>query len=177
MNINQLVLASLLTGSLALASGGGGGTGVAVPGVLSLRLSSETVVAGGIIQVKLVLTEPSPVATGKMNFSFDSSIFSDVIGINLLAPGGDVSGTAIVSAGHLSLHFTSPKGTYGTNAGYPIMTMAMKTRSGIAAGTKTNVTLDTNTSAFSTLCRLRSQNSPLKFSPTIKSTFISSPTV
>lgn len=154
MNINKLVLSSLLTGSLALASGGapgGGGGGVVTPGVLSLRLSSETVPADGIIQVKLLLTEPSPVATGKMNFSYDSAVFDNIVGINLIAPGGDVSGTAIVSAGRLSLHFTSPKGTFGTIAGYPIMTMAMKTRPGILPGTKTTVTMDTNTSAFSSL--------------------------
>ena len=153
MKINQIVLTSMLTGSLALASGGGGGvtSGVVTPGVLSLRVSSETVPAGGVIQLKLQLTEPTPVATGKMNFAFDSAIFSDVLGINLIAPGGDVSGTAIVTDGGLSLHFTSPKGTFGTIVGYPIMTMAMKLRPGIAAGTKTTVTMNLNTSAFASL--------------------------
>ena len=153
MKINQIVLTSMLTGSLALASGGGGSvtSGVVTPGVLSLRVSSETVPAGGVIQLKLQLTEPTPVATGKMNFAFDSAIFSDVLGINLIAPGGDVSGTAIVTDGGLSLHFTSPKGTFGTIVGYPIMTMAMKLRPGIAAGTKTTVTMNLNTSAFASL--------------------------
>ncbi len=155
MNIKNLVLSSILTGWLAFASGGisggGGGGGVATPGVLSLRLSSESVPAGGIIQVKLLLTEPTPVATGKMDFAYDSAVFSDVMGINLIAPGGDVSGTAIVSDGRLSLHFTSPKGTFGSIAGYPIMTMAMKLRPGLLPGTRTTVTMDTNTSVFSAL--------------------------
>ncbi len=129
------------------ASGGGGGT----PGVLSLRLTSETAPTGGVVQVKLLLTEPSPISTGKMDFAFDSSMFSDVLGINLIAPGGDVSGTAVVTNGKLSLHFTSPKGTFGTILGYPIMTMAMKIRPNIFPGTQSFVTLNTDTSVFSGL--------------------------
>ena len=141
----------LLSSALLMAGGGklagGGGT----PGVLSLRLTSETAPAGGVVQVKLQLTEPSPISTGKMDFAFDSSMFSDVLGINLIAPGGDVSGTAVVTNGKLSLHFTSPKGTFGTILGYPIMTMAMKIRPNIFPGTQSFVTLNTDTSVFSGL--------------------------
>lgn len=143
----------VLNSALVMASGGkptgtgGGGT----PGVLSLRLSSETAPAGGVVQVKLLLTEPSPIVTGKMNFDYDSSMFSDVLGINLIAPAGDVSGTAVVTNGKLSLNFTSPNGTYGTILGYPILTIAMKIRPNVFPGTQSFVTLNTNTSAFSGL--------------------------
>ena len=55
----------LLSSALLMAGGGklagGGGT----PGVLSLRLTSETAPAGGVVQVKLQLTEPSPISTGR----------------------------------------------------------------------------------------------------------------
>ena len=143
----------LVSSALLMAAGGkpAGGGGGGTPGVLSLRLSSETAPAGGVVQVKLLLTEPSPISTGKMDFAFDSSMFSDVVGINLIAPGGDVSGTAVVTNGKLSLHFTSPKGTFGTILGYPIMTMAMKIRPYIFPGTQSFVTLNTDTSVFSGL--------------------------
>ena len=127
--------------------GSGGGT----PGVLSLRLSSETAPAGGVVQVKLLLTEPSPISTGKVNFEYDTAMFSDVLGINLIAPGGDVSGTAIVSNGRLSLHFTSPNGTFGTVLGYPILTIAMKIRADKFPGSASFVNLNTSTSVFSGL--------------------------
>ena len=137
----------LMAGGGKPVVGGGGGT----PGVLSLRLSSETAPAGGVVQVKLLLTEPSPISTGKVNFEYDTAMFSDVLGINLIAPGGDVSGTAIVSNGRLSLHFTSPKGTFGTVLGYPILTIAMKIRADKFPGSASFVSLNTSTSAFSGL--------------------------
>ncbi len=137
----------LMAGGSRPVVGGGGGT----PGVLSLRLSSETAPAGGVVQVKLLLTEPSPISTGKVNFVYDTAMFSDVLGINLIAPGGDVSGTAIVSNGRLSLHFTSPKGTFGTVLGYPILTIAMKIRADKFPGSASFVSLNTSTSVFSGL--------------------------
>ena len=151
MNLIRFAAPLLVSSALVMASGGKPAGGGGTPGVLSLRLTSETAPAGGVVQVKLLLTEPSPISTGKMDFAFDSAMFSDVLGINLIAPGGDVSGTAVVTNGKLSLHFTSPKGTFGTIFGYPIMTMAMKIRPGVFPGTQSFVTLNTSTSVFSSL--------------------------
>ncbi len=153
MNFIRFLAPFIVSSTVLMAGGGkpvvGGGGGT--PGVLSLRLSSETAPAGGVVQVKLLLTEPSPISTGKVNFEYDTAMFSDVLGINLIAPGGDVSGTAIVSNGRLSLHFTSPKGTFGTVLGYPILTIAMKIRANKFPGSASFVSLNTSTSVFSGL--------------------------
>src|SRR4051812_31389119 len=115
--IFKVSLAAASAASLAMAAGGsgggggtgggGGGGGVATPGLAEVRLFSETIPAGGTVQVQVGLTNPRPIMGGGGNF-FMSDMMDDVFGISLFSPAGDAFGVAALSAGKVSVTIASP---------------------------------------------------------------------
>ena len=63
---------------------------------VEVRVDNETVPSGGLIQLKVGLTDPHPISTGKMSAGFDSGFFDSIDGISLFSPTGDVAGAAVV---------------------------------------------------------------------------------
>lgn len=88
--------------------------------VVSLKVSRETAPPGGIAQMKIFITEPKPITSGRAFIEFDA--FSDIEGI-ALAPG-DAAGVAVVQGGRIALSIVSPGGTFGTEPDYPGLTIA-----------------------------------------------------
>src|SRR5690348_3604076 len=84
----------ICSGSLFAASGPGGGN--ATPQV-SLHIPNETAPPGGLVQMKFLVTEPTPISTGRPGMDYDPSMFDAVYGIELMNPNGDVNGIATVS--------------------------------------------------------------------------------
>jgi len=107
---------------------------------VSLHIPDEMAPPGGMVQMKLMVTEPTPIATGSIAMSFDSGTFSGVFGISLFNPNGDVAGAAVIQGNKVHLHYTTTTGTSGTD--YPIMSFALGIRSDAQVGHKTQFTLD-----------------------------------
>jgi len=87
---------------------------------VSIRIKDETVPPGGMVQLKVVVTEPQPISTGKgrITRSFGSSA-----GIALHSPGNDAYGVAVVDAAGLDVSVVSPATTFGTSLDYPVLTV------------------------------------------------------
>jgi uncharacterized protein (TIGR03437 family) len=103
-----------------------------------LRVGDETVPPGQRVQLKLMLTDPHPISTGKTSLRLSPAFFNInlVDGVALFNPAGDVSGAAVLQDGKVSARFASSSATFGTDTDYPIMTVVVGTLPG-ATGTQT----------------------------------------
>ena len=107
---------------------------------VSLKIGDETVEPGGIVQVKLRVTEPKPISTagGKLRIAgFDS-----FEGIALMSPAGDTLGVAVVRGTELTLSILSPSATFGTNPDYPVVTVAGRVAATTPMGTSFPLEID-----------------------------------
>jgi hypothetical protein len=118
-----------------LADGGSGGTKQ-----VSLHIPNEMAPPGGLVQMKFLVTEPTPISSGKPIVSFDAAMFDDVWGIELFNPTGDVNGVALLNGSQLGIRYVTSSGAQGTD--YPIMTIALHVRPDAAVGSQTLFTLD-----------------------------------
>ncbi len=119
-----------------------------------LRVGDETVPPGGLVQLKMSLTDPRPISTGKTTLNLlDPNFFGDVFGVALFSSTGDVAGAALVQGGQVSARFTSGRGTFGTELDYPIMTVVVQAKP-VAIGTKTTVTINPTGSFWADLLGL-----------------------
>jgi hypothetical protein len=100
---------------------------------LSLRVSDESAPAGSIVQIKIDVTEPKPISTGKGTIKVKG--ISTIQGISLMNRGQDSFGLALVDGEDLRFVIASPAGLFGTTADYPIVTVAGTVAPGAAPGT------------------------------------------
>src|SRR5690349_7035882 len=87
-----------------------------------VRIPSETIPAGGTVQVKFVLTEPRPITTSGTSLATDGFAIN---GISLFSPNGESAGFGVVRDGQLYVSAVSPTGSLGTNLDYPFLTVTM----------------------------------------------------
>ncbi|HEV7921827.1 MAG TPA: IPT/TIG domain-containing protein [Thermoanaerobaculia bacterium] len=107
------VLAVTLLASHALADG--------FPG-LSLRVSDEAAPAGSIVQIKIDVTEPKPISTGKGKVKTKG--LTAIEGIALMNHDQDTFGLALVDGDEISFFIHSPSNLFGTPTDYPIVAIA-----------------------------------------------------
>jgi hypothetical protein len=137
MMIRLAALMAMAAGSI-LASGGGSvnsggaGGGVTAPTAAEIRTPSETIPAGGTVQVKHLLTQPRPISSGGTKFAMDSML---IAGVALSSPLGDTGGAAVFQNGSLSVSVVSPSSDFGTNLDYPFLTITMRIPASMPAGT------------------------------------------
>jgi len=105
---------------------------------ISLHIPDESAPPGGIVQMKMLVTDPSPVSSGGPRFAALSGAL--VRGIQLFNPTGDVSGVAMIGSSMVSVAYISSTGTQGSD--YPIMTVALQLPSNLSVGTKLPFSLD-----------------------------------
>ena len=99
---------------------------------VSLKIGNETVEPGGIVQVKLFVTEPKPISTAGGMLRIAG--FSSFDGIALMSPAGDTLGVAVVTGTELTLSILSPSATFGTNPDYPVVTVTGRVAATIPMG-------------------------------------------
>jgi hypothetical protein len=121
-------------------SSGGQNGGQNVVRQLSLFTPSETAPAGGVAQMKFMVTEPTPVSTGGPNFAYDSSICDAIWGIELFNSAGDLNGVAMLNGNAVKIQYITTTGAQGTD--YPIMTVALHIRPDAVVGSQTHFSLD-----------------------------------
>ena len=120
--------------------------------ILSLRIANEEIPAGGIVQLKLQLTEPKPISTGVASIDTDER-FSELEGAAMFGPQDDVYGAALVRNGRIQVTFSSRSGTLGMSpdGDYPVLTLALRLSPHVPAGTVIQARLDQAASWFSPL--------------------------
>jgi hypothetical protein len=117
---------------------------------VSLKTSNELVPVGGVLQVKLFLTEPKPIIKGSNRMMMPSSFISGIRGAYLSDPSGTTSGVAVLDPSGIRVNFTSPQGQLGEgDPDYPLLTLALQLRNDLRIGQQTPLALDLGSSYFS----------------------------
>ena len=117
------------------------------PGV-ELRIPDETVPPGGMLQLKVEITEPKPILKGGQKTQYQANFLGPVQGIALFSPSGDASGTAVLAKGVAQFSLSSPLLSMGTAIDYPILTIAMPVKATAIAGKMAPLTLDPSLSEW-----------------------------
>lgn len=112
---------------------------------VELRIPDETVPPGGMLQLKLEITEPRPISKGGQRTKFNSGFLGPVQGIALFSPAGDASGTAVLSKGAAHFSLNSPLADLGNFINfidYPIITVAIPVKPTAPPGKTADLVLD-----------------------------------
>ena len=152
MKYGCLAILLLLTGlpvpvSAAKGGGGGGGGGGGATTGLSLKIRDEIAPPGGVVQMKLEVTEPRPIVRGTVSLSYDESMIDSFLGIAVFSPNGDAGATASWKNGVLHMEFNSPNQDLGMSD-YPIVTFAVRLKPTAVPGSVSFFNLDLSQSAL-----------------------------
>lgn len=118
---------------------------------VELRIPDETVPPGGMLQLKVEITEPAPISKGGQRTRFAASFLGPVQGIALFSPAGDASGTAVLSKGAATFSLNSPladMGNFLNFVDYPIITVAIPVKAATAPGKTADLILDPSISQW-----------------------------
>lgn len=136
-----VVCLSAATATALLGQGGpgpgSGGSGSAKQ--VALFIPNETAPPDGVAQMKFMVTEPTPISTGRPVVTGDASLFDAVWGIQLFNAAGDLNGVAMVNGTQVQIQYITSTGAQGTD--YPIMTLALHVRPDAVPGTQTQFAL------------------------------------
>jgi hypothetical protein len=128
-------------GSGSGSGGGNSGSGGGAPvQPIAFHIPNEMAPPGGLVQMKFLLSVPTPISTGGPVMNFDAGMFDSVWGIELFCPDGDLNGIAIVNGSRVITHYATTAGAAGTD--YPIMTVALHIRPDATTGNSTQFQLD-----------------------------------
>jgi len=115
---------------------------------VELTIPDETVPPGGMLQLKVQITEPRPILKGGQKARYAAPFLGPVQGIALSSPSGDASGTAILSKGTAQFSLSSPLADMGNVVDYPILTMAMPVKATATRGSMASLVLDPSISQW-----------------------------
>lgn len=121
-------------------SGTSGGSCSVATRQISLHIPNESAPPGGVVQMKMLVTDPSPVSSGGPRFAAFNG--ASVVGIQLFNPTGDVNGVAMLGSPMVNIAYVSSTGTQGSD--YPIMTVALQIPSNVSIGTTLPFSLDSS---------------------------------
>src|SRR5215472_594232 len=116
--------------------------------VVSLRIPDETEPPGGLLEMKVQLTEPEPILTGGIALEFEPAPLGSLEDAALFSPAGDVTGAAVVVGGsRVYIAFNSPDGSFGTGGrDLAIAALAIPVRSDVEVGSQARLSLDPDAS-------------------------------
>ena len=116
---------------------------------VTMRIPNETAPAGGVVQMKVLTTEVTPISGGRPGFSVDANVFGDVAGFGIMAPNGEIAGAAVITGRSVRIVYD---GTSTLSANYPLLTVVLPIRADAIAGARTTFTLDpSSTWSFSSI--------------------------
>jgi len=123
----HLLLAVILIAALAASADGPG---------LSLRVNDEAAPPGSVIQIKVDVTEPKPISTGRgkirvrgvrlgtIAVEAERTSGLTINGIVLMNDGQDTYGVATIDGDELTFDVISPSSAFGTPADMPILVIS-----------------------------------------------------
>jgi hypothetical protein len=128
-----------MLGSVVLFTLGVSASAAAQAATVEVRIPNETAPPGGMVQMKVLTTEATPISGGSPLFAYDASTFADVAGIGIFDPTGEAAGAAVISGTSVNISYI--KTTIGPG-GYPILTVALPIKNDVPAGSQTFFALD-----------------------------------
>ena len=111
-------------------------------------MASETAPAGGWTQIKVYAATPELISQGTIAMDFDPAVFGEIAGVAVFSAAGDAIGYANVQGQHVDVHFSAVSGGIGQLPDIPVFTVRIAVLPGVAAGTKSSITLDATGSAW-----------------------------
>jgi hypothetical protein len=129
---------SILCAAWLLAVAASGPARAQLP-LLTMRVPDETAPPGGFVQMKVRVTEVTPISGGRPMFAFDESVFSGVAGFGVFAPTGEVAGAAVINGNHVEISYVRTTAFVGE---YPVLTVVLPIRSDAIPGSSALFTLD-----------------------------------
>jgi hypothetical protein len=112
-----------------------------------LRVPDQQEPPGGLLAMTVMLTEPLPIIRASMALAFGPGPLGSIQDVALFSPTGNVSGTAVIDGGGISIVFNAPDGTLGTGGrDVTIAAIAIPVRDDANPGDQSPLTLDPNAS-------------------------------
>jgi len=105
---------------------------------ISLQIPNESAPPGGVVQMKFIVTEPTPISSGGPIIPRPAG--STVKGVHLFNTTGDISGVAMVEASQVRVAYVTSNGTQASE--YPIMAIALELSPSLPVGTQEQFALD-----------------------------------
>lgn len=102
---------------------------------LSLKIGNEIQPPGGVLQMKVFLTEPKPISTGRGRLLLSATAAADVESASLFSAAGDAAGAAVINGTQVRMICIVPSTILGSNPDLPLMTVTSRVRSDAAIGT------------------------------------------
>jgi hypothetical protein len=90
--------------------------------------------------MKFMVTQPTPISTGRPMLAMDTTMFDNVWGIEVFSSTGDTNGIAMINGSNVSILYSTTAGAQGTD--YPIMAIALHIRPDAIPGTQRQFQLD-----------------------------------
>jgi hypothetical protein len=112
---------------------------------VSLKILNSQAPPGGVIQLTVTLTEPTPVMFGMTSLAFDAGALGPVLGVALFGSAGaqsDVVGAAVIRNNQLTVRTASPSAQFGMAIGAPILTVAIAVSPDAPLGSNGRLTID-----------------------------------
>ena len=136
MSSTHRVIAIGLAAAISLLAGGKHNP--EPPNTAEIRVSNETIPAGGTVQAKFEMTEPHPITSTGASFELAGM---SVDGVAVWSPLGDAGGVGVVKNGQLHIAAISPSASLGTVSDYPLLTITADVPSSAAPGSSFPLTL------------------------------------
>jgi hypothetical protein len=136
---SKYCIACVFAARLAMANGPGPSGSTTTTSQVSLHIPDEMAPPDGVVQMKFMVTEPTPISSGGPRFAF-AKTFDAVRGIELFQATGDVNGAAVINGSQVNVFYTSSSGAQGTD--YPVMTVALHVRPDAMPGSQVQFSLD-----------------------------------
>jgi hypothetical protein len=111
---------------------------------LSLSIADEIQPPGGVFQMKVSVTEPKPISTGRGRISLLGTVpvISSIDAVNLLSPSGDAAGAAVINGTNMRLTCNVPSKTFGSMLDFPILTITGTVSPSAVPGATTPLSID-----------------------------------
>jgi hypothetical protein len=108
--------------------------------LLSFHVQDETAPAGNMVQMKVEETEATPISGGRPRARFSTAMFEGVAGIGLFTPTGEAAGAAVLDGSYVTITYVTT--TPLTGGEYPVLTVTLALREGLAPGSSTEFSLE-----------------------------------
>ena len=105
---------------------------------LKFRVRDEVGPPGGVVQMKVESYEVTPISGGRPSFGFDSRMFADAEGFDMVVDG-ELAGAAVIDGSRVALSYATND---ASTTDYPILSVSMRIRPDAAIGARTTFALD-----------------------------------
>lgn len=115
---------------------------------LTMQISNETAPAGGWVQLKVSLSAPALVGSGRIVMDLDPTVFGNIGTVSVFSASGDAYGIATVQGQELDASFTSPSGGIGQLPNLPILVATVPILQSVKPGSVVTVSANASESTW-----------------------------